>query len=245
MFLSSVTSLISWTTRFVAGSGKSILWFVAPQSVVSINLSLSSSSAIINDVKKLCNAGLASMAYFYFDFRDDDKKSRRNLLSSLLVQLSTCSDAFCDIISHLYVAHNNGMRQASDGDLKQCLKDMLSYPGQGPVYLIIDALDECPDTSGVPSAREQVLDLVKELVNLQLPSLRICVTSRPEVDICDVLDSLTSQKMSLQDESGQKQDIADYVSSVVYSGSGKFMRRWRQEDKVDAIQTLSERADGM
>ena len=185
------------------------------------------------------------MAYFYFDFRDIDKKSRRNLLSSLLVQLSTCSDAFCDILSRYYVAHDNGARQASDSDLTQCLKEVLTLPDHGPVYLIIDALDECPDTSGVPSAREQVLDLLKELVSFQLPGLRICVTSRPEVDICDALDSLTSQKVSLQDEGGQKKDIADYVRSVVYSGSSKFMRRWRQEDKVDVIKTLSERADGM
>jgi hypothetical protein len=61
------------------------------------------------------------MAYFYFDFRDLDKKSRRNLLSSLLVQLSTCSNAFCDILSRLYTAHDNGARQASEKDLTQCL----------------------------------------------------------------------------------------------------------------------------
>ena len=185
------------------------------------------------------------MAYFYFDFRDVDKKSCRNLLSSLLVQLSTCSDAFCDILFHLYVEHDNGARQASDGDLTQCFKEMLTLPDHGPVYLIIDALDECPDTSGVPSARERVLDLVKELVNLKLPGLRICVTSRPEVDITDVLDSLTSQNVSLQNERGQKKDIANYVRSVVYSGSGKCMRRWRQQDKEDVISTLSKRADGM
>ena len=193
----------------------------------------------------LREAGLASMAYFYFDFRDVDKKSRRNLLSSLLVQLSACSDAFCDVLSHYYVAHDNGGRQASDKDMTKCLKEMLALPDHGPVYLIMDALDECPDTSGVPSAREQVLNLVKELVNLELPGLRICVTSRPEVDICDALDSLMSQKISLQDEGGQKKDIADYVGSVVYSGSGKFMKRWRQGDKEDVIKTLSERADGM
>jgi len=109
----------------------------------------------------------------------------------------------------------------------------------------MDALDECPDTSDVPSAREQVLDLVKDLVDLQLPRLHICVTSRPEVDICDALESLASQIVSLQDERGQKNDIADYVRSVVYSGSGKFMRRWRKDDKEHVIETLSERADGM
>ena len=185
------------------------------------------------------------MAYFYFDFRDVDKKSRRSLLSSFLVQLSTCSDAFCDVLSRYYVKYDNGAREASDKDMTQCLKEMVTIPDQGPVYLIIDALDECPDTSDVPSPRERVLYLVKELVSLQLPSLHICVTSRPEVDITDALGSLASQTVALQDEFGQKKDIEDYVRSVVYSGSSKFMKRWRQEDKEDAINTLTERADGM
>ncbi|KAI9436836.1 ankyrin repeat-containing domain protein [Lactarius indigo] len=210
------------------GSGKSILC-----------------SAIINDLTTLCVARSASMAYFYFDFRDLDKKARRNLLPSLLVQLSTRSNAFCDILSGLYKTHDNGARQPSDKALTQCLKEMVTLPNQGPVYLILDALDECPDTSDVPSAREQVLDLIKDLVSLRPSNLHICVTSRPEADICDALESLTSQTISLQDEGGQKKDIADYVRSVVYSGSGKFMRRWRTEDKEHVIETLSERADGM
>jgi hypothetical protein len=204
-----------------------------------------SSSAIINDVTTLSKAGSASLAYFYFDFRDIDKKSRRNLLPSLLVQLSTCSNTFCDVLSRLYTAHDNGARQPSDKDLTECLKEMLTFPDQRPVYLIMDALDECPDTSDVPSAREQVLDLVKDLVSLRLPSLRICVTSRPEVDIGEALEPLASQSVSLQDELGQKKDISDYVRSVVYSGSGTFMKRWRKEDKEHVIKTLSERADGM
>ncbi|KAH9069606.1 hypothetical protein EDB83DRAFT_440420, partial [Lactarius deliciosus] len=210
------------------GSGKSILC-----------------SAIINDVATVCEAGSASMAYFYFDFRDVDKKARRNLLPSLLAQLSTRSNAFCDILFRLYETHDQGARQPSDKALTQCLKKMLTLPNQGPVYLIIDALDECPDTSDVPSAREQVLDLVKDLVSLRLSTLHICVTSRPEVDICDALESLASQTVSLQDEGGQKKDIASYVRSVVYAGSGKFMRRWKKDDKEHVIETLSKRADGM
>ena len=244
-FLSFVTSVISWTTRFVAGSGKSILWFVVPQictgSIGKLIIVDYYSYAIIKGVK----ARMASIAYFYFDFRDDDKKSCRNLLSSLLVQLSACSDAFRDILSRYYVVHDNGACQASDKDMTQCLKEMLTLPEQCPVYLIMDALDECPDTSGVPSAREQVLDLIKELVSLQLPGLHICVTSRPEVDISDALGSLVSQTVSLQDELGQKKDIAGYVRSAVYHGSNKFMKRWRREDKEHVIKTLSEKADGM
>ena len=185
------------------------------------------------------------MAYFYFDFRDVDKQSRRNLLLSLLDQLSTCSDAFCDILSRLYESCGNGARQPSDKALMQRLQEMLTLPNQGQVYIILDAIDECPDTSDVPSARELVLKLIKDLVCLRLPNLRICITSRPEVDISEALEPVASQTVSLQDELGQREDIANYVKSVVYSGSGTFMKRWRKEDKEHVIKTLSKRADGM
>ena len=185
------------------------------------------------------------MAYFYFDFRNTDKRSRSNLLPSLLVQLSARSDPFCDLLSRLYKSYDDGARQPSDSALMNCLKEMLILPDQAPVYIIFDALDECPNTSGVPSAREQVLDLVKELVGLRLSSLHICVTSRLEVDIKDTLESLVSHSISLHDSSGQKKDIAEYVRSVVYSDSVRALRRWRDADKHLVIKTLSERADGM
>jgi hypothetical protein len=120
---------------------------------------------------------------------------------------------------------------------------MLTLPGQHPVYIVIDALDECPNTSGMPSPREQVLVFLKGLVELSLPNLHLCVTSRPEIDIRHVLELLTSRRVSLHEQSGQKKDIIDYVTSVVQSDPK--MRRWRDEDKNLVIETLSERADGM
>jgi hypothetical protein len=42
-------------------------------------------------------------------------------------------------------------------------------------------------------------------------NLRIYVTSRPEIDIRKVVEPLTSRRVSLHDQSGQKEDIADYV----------------------------------
>ena len=129
--------------------------------------------------------------------------------------------------------------------MTQCLKEILAVPDQRQIYLIIDALDECPDTSGIPSPREKVLLFVKDLVDLRLPNLHICVTSRPEIDIRNVLEPLTTCRVSLHHQSGQKKDIEDYVRSVVYSDSEAIMRRWRKEDKDLVIKTLSERADGM
>jgi hypothetical protein len=203
------------------------------------------SSTIIEDVKTLCNAGQAWIAYFYFDFRDIDKQHRRNLVPSLLAQLSTQSSPCCDILSRLYSAHGNGEQRPNDDALKRCLIEMLTVQDRHPIYLIMDALDECSDTSEVPSPRNQILQLLEELADLQIRNLRICVTSRPEFDIRDFLEPLTSRRVSLHDQSGQKQDIADYVRSVVYSNSERYMRRWKVEDKEFVIETLSERADGM
>jgi hypothetical protein len=193
----------------------------------------------------MCNASQASMAYFYFDFRDTNKQHWRDLVPSILTQLATQSSPCCDILSRLYSGHGNGMQQPNDDALKRCLLEMLTVRDGHPIYLIMDALDECPDTAEDLSPRNRILQLLEELADLQIPNLRICVTSRPEVDIRDFLEPLTSRKVSLHDQNGQKQDIADYVRSVVYSKSEPHMRRWREEDKEFVIKTLSERADGM
>ena len=195
----------------------------------------------------MCEAGQASIAYFYFDFRDTDKQSLHNLVPSLLSQLSASSDPRCDILSHLYLAHKRDNKQPSDSTLVECLKQMfaVTLPDQRPVYLIMDAVDECPNNSGIPTPRERVLQLIRELVELHLSHLHICVISRPEIDIQYVLDPLTSLRVSLHDQTGQKEDIAEYIRSVVYSDSEQIMKRWRAEDKEVVIETLTESANGM
>ena len=191
----------------------------------------------------MSNAGSAVLAYFYFDFKDTEKQDLHALLSSLLIQLSDQSDVFFDTLFSLYSAYRKAAETPADDSLAECLKDMLEIKGRVPIYLVIDALDECPNDTGIPSSRERVLELVKELVELRLPNLRLCITSRPEFDIHTTLKPLASQQMSLHDESGQKQDIIDYVTSVLHSD--KKMKKWRDMDKNMVVKKLSEKADGM
>ena len=200
-------------------------------------------SAIIQDIERMRAAGLATMAYYYFDFRDVKKQDSHGLLSSLVSQLSVESDSCYNILSQLYSDNMNGTREPDIDSLKKCIKDMLNLPGQGPIYIIVDALDECPNLSGMPSSREEVLELIEELVDLGLPNLHLCVTSRPEVDIQVILDPLTTLKISLHDETGQQGDIVKYIKSVVNSDWN--MRRWNEDDKQLVVDTLSGRADGM
>ena len=191
----------------------------------------------------MCAAGLATMAFYYFDFRDVKKQDRDGLLSSLLSQFSAESDACYGVLSQLYSNYVGGTRKPTGSALKKCLKDMLDLPGQGPIYIVLDALDECPDNSGTPSAREEVLELIDEFVTLNLPNVYLCVASRPEIDIRRALEPLQPLQISLHDEAGQKNDIIEYIKSVVYSD--RKMRNWREQDKRLVVDTLSEKADGM
>ena len=182
------------------------------------------------------------MAYYYFDFRDLQKQDLRGLCSSLIFQLGAESDPYYQILSRLYSDHDGGKQEPSNDALSRCFVEMLTVPGQPAMYIIIDALDECPNFSGIPTAREEVLGLLKDLVESDLPNVHICATSRPEIDIRNVLEPLAPFRLSLHDESGQN-DILDYVRVVV--DSDRQMRGWREADKQMVIDTLSDRADGM
>jgi len=191
----------------------------------------------------MCELGLALLAFFYCDFREDQKRHRRGLLSSLLVQLCRQSDAYYDALSKFYLAHDHGSQHASDSELAQCLKDLLALPGQATAYIVIDALDECPVTVESSPPREEVLDFVEELVRLQVPNMRVCVTSRPEADIERVLSPLAFRSVSLHGENGQVEDIAEYVKFVV--STDRNMKTWRKEDKELVVQELTRKAGGM
>jgi hypothetical protein len=201
------------------------------------------SSTIIGDIDAMRKAGLASLAFFYCDFREDQKRDLRGLLSSLLVQLCHQSDSYSGILCKFYSEHANGLRHPSDDALAECLKDLLELPGHAPVYLVVDALDECLNTSSIPSPRDEVLKLIEWLIKSEIPHLRICVTSRPETDIKDFLDPLVLDTVSLHDESGQNRDIEEYIKSVINTNPKN--KRWKAADKHLVIDVLTEKADGM
>jgi len=109
------------------------------------------------------------MGYYYFDFKDMEKQDIHGLLTSLLGQLCAQSDSCNDILSELYSKNNSGSQQPDNHTLTECLKKMLQLPRQPKMHIIMDALDECPNTHGLPkAAREKVLDLLERLVDLNL-----------------------------------------------------------------------------
>ena len=235
--------LLLIVSNVLAGSGKTIISFVSLQLYYTRRINVFDSSSIIEELEGICQAGLDTIAIFYCNFRDAKKQNARNLLSSILTQFCHRSEAFSNILSSLYSVHRDGSREPSIDALLGCLKTMLALPGQGTLYIVVDALDECPNSSGLPTQREQVLKIVKELIDLKLPHFRFCVSSRPEIDIRKVFEPLGPYNVSLHDHRGQIEDLGKYVEEVVRSDEA--MRDWPEVIKKLVINTLAEKGGGM
>lgn len=217
-----------------------LVWTTTASSRLGVFMLLASST-IIQDVWSMCQAGLANLAFFYFDHRDTAQLDARTLLSSLLVQLYNQSDYFREVLTTVYMAHDCGSRQPGEEELLQCLRDMVSQ-GKSPVYIIIDALDECPDSSGLASPRAEVLEIIRRLSDIS-SRVYLCIASRLETDIRRVIKPLTSHIVSLDKNDGHHKDIAEYVKFIVHSDPT--IGEWPEGEKRLIIDTLTHNCGGM
>ncbi|EMD33438.1 hypothetical protein CERSUDRAFT_98545, partial [Gelatoporia subvermispora B] len=193
------TSSLLWI-HGIPGSGKTILC-----------------TAIIENIRWLCLIQQKSiLAYFYCDFQDAMKQSARGLLSHVLIRFSAESNDCSKLLSDLWSLHRSGSQQPSEHELRQCLKRMIELLADHCIYIIIDALDECPNSS-VNSQRGGVLAFIREIVEWRFQNVHICVTSRHEQDIKEAMEALSPRSISLHTESGQTDEISSYLDSVMDS----------------------------
>ncbi len=183
------------------------------------------------------------MGYFYFDFRDHKKQNVDDFLSSLLVQFCAQSELCCDILSNIYSTHGRGSRKPSNETMTRCLLDMLKHLVQEPAYIVVDALDECPGTPGLPSPRATLLRLLRELINLQWSNLHVCILSHLDREVEFVLYPLASRRVCLHEESGHLQDIIRYLRWML--STHPRMKGWKASDKEVVINTLFRKAEGV
>jgi hypothetical protein len=63
------------------------------------------------------------------------------------------------------------------------------------------------------------------------------------MDIKDALDPLIFRSVSLHDERGHKNDIEEYITSVINADPKS--KTWKAEDKRLVIDVLTRKADGV
>src|SRR6266481_3134012 len=162
------------------------------------------SSTIIEAVKNDCGLNLSlAFAYFDFDFKDPAKQNYRNLICSLIIQLSWCFASLPSTLQGLHSQNQNGMQQPMPEALLTVLKE-LCKPFKH-TYIILDALDEC-----MGQERSDVLGFIETLVGWGFDNIHLLATSQKAPEIERRLESLNCSHLDLE-MTIISQDIQIYV----------------------------------
>ncbi|KAK3619913.1 hypothetical protein LTR22_025799 [Elasticomyces elasticus] len=204
-----------------AGSGKTIL-----------------SAGIIQDMQGYCDDDLArSLAFFFFDFNDAEKRNPTNMVKSLLSQFLNSCTHLPDAVRVLHATCEKGRREASEQQLLQALKDtirLLPAP-----FVVLDALDECSSWNGL-------FDVIVEMQSWDKYTLRVLLTSRKEVDVEVALEHIVpvDNRTCLESHLVDK-DIRTYVQERL--AKDKSFKRWQKDSEIqkEIGRTLGRNANGM
>lgn len=178
----------------------------------------------------------SALAFFYFDFRDQQKQEVPDFLRSLIARLCKGQQQLPESIKALYERYSDQEAPSSVQVLLKAFTSVIETPGQK--YVIVDALDECTD-------RGELLEVLTEIAAVQLSNagkLHILVTSRQDRDILQGLKGIATQTISL---GGSKidDDIAVHIHSQIEKQPK--LRRWPDQVKSEIERKLVERANGM
>lgn len=191
-------------------------------------------STAIEDVKTHCkrqpNAGYA---VFYFSFSDNQKQRHTDLLHSLVVQLGWKGPA----LSMLQQAYDKPNRSLPGVD--ELEKILLScFESYEKVFLLVDALDECPEDGDV---RHTMLECLARL-SQGGPHVRILTTSREVPDIRESMTRLGATPISIATRSVDV-DIRQYMATQL--SRNHRLSRLDPATKTLIEETISVKADGM
>ncbi|KUJ23943.1 uncharacterized protein LY89DRAFT_662723 [Mollisia scopiformis] len=197
-------------------------------------------STVIDHIqKRSINESNVAVVYWYFTFTNIDKQNVANALCSAIADI--CGNRR-DTPEELQRAHDrcNAGQQKPPFDV---LKSMLKVVSNGfdNIYLILDALDECPTTDG---QRDTLLEFLHEVSSWQLDCLHVLATSRRELDIQESLTSShgkSSHFLSVQG-SHVEQDIMKYLGHRLEHHT---FRSWKPALKQDVKEDLVKKANGM
>ncbi|OJJ42631.1 hypothetical protein ASPZODRAFT_76501 [Penicilliopsis zonata CBS 506.65] len=176
-------------------------------------------STVIRDVDQHCQDNPSDVfAYWYFQFSYEETRSVENMVRCLIRQL--CPNPLPHSIKNIWEGH----RANREPEYSQLIKILDGIVGHlpGKVYIVFDALDECPSEPG-RKERQLLLSFLKTLVEQHSDKLHLLATSRPEPDIRQSLE----KHKSLNLEDGLERDVETFVRAELKCGS---LSKWEAID---------------
>lgn len=181
------------------------------------------------------------VSYFYFSFSDLKKQEVDGMLASLIKQIWSHQLQASQIIQRLQQYKTKGERPDTE-TLEAIL--IASTSEFTNLYIIIDALDECPLLN---RQRERLLKSLQRILANAPPNFHIFLTSRKEPDIEGSIRSnlLSPDRIEIDLLARQQilnQDIDLYILSQL---STNYYARWPPSIKEEARNSLIQKADCM
>ncbi|KAL1703120.1 hypothetical protein EV121DRAFT_208616, partial [Schizophyllum commune] len=180
-----------------AGSGKSTLIAGAIQDLRAYSFSQDPQPLVLH--------------YFFDATNGSHYRNLRALFASLLCQLAQFSNESLSVLSETREDHMSGNSQPSLDTLQNQLSGLLdNLPG--PVFIVVDALDEADDP-----------DVIKVLEDLRArPDVRLLLSSRGGVRFYDRLDDLCDRTIIIWD--GLVKDDIGAVIQGAFNQGGPLVR---------------------
>lgn len=171
-----------------------------------------------------------AIAFFYFDYRDQDYQSSANVVASILKQLASHKSTLPVPIAELHERFGKQRDHPQLQDLQTTL--LLTCREFRQIFIIIDALDEC-------DAKRHRKSFLKVLKDLENTSARVFVTSRPHPD--DIKQTLcASPRITVE---ANDSDIRKYLAHKI--GQDGDTDLIDEPLKEEIVTTIADRAQGM
>ncbi|KAJ7465570.1 ankyrin repeat-containing domain protein [Mycena latifolia] len=207
-------------------------WIYAPHSLLWVHgISGSGKTVLSSTIIGALRARREPLAFFYFDTNNPGQHTVTQLLCSLVSQLSVQADFPDKTLNQLWETHAKGQHLPSDPVLISAALIPILTEFTRPVYIVLDALDECSEINKLLKFLTQILEAVPSTVHLLL-------TSRPEVVHGT---NLVQAAVSLSLDGCMDQDIESYIWEKL-SGLGT---EWAEDRKEQIRVGLLERSGGM
>ena len=178
----------------------------------------------------------STLAYFYFDFRENQKQTVCSLLYTLVAQLLQTPDPIPESVVEFYSRYEAQSPPSIVHVAIELLFSVLGSPGHK--YIVVDALDECRE-------RDELLDVLSQIRSMQTRDsgkIHVLVTSRQDREFEQGLECITTEMINL---GGSKinQDIATHVRTQITTNPK--LKKWPERIRLEIEQRLVEGADGM
>lgn len=162
-------------------------------------------------------------------------------LSSILRQICSSGDLPQELKELYYNCEKESRRAPRLGDIESVLTSLIQRSKK--VYIVIDALDECPeDRDGFQ--RKPILNWIQK--SSEHPSVQIFFTSRNDLGAADIADAVRSHSRSIEvsvDATKTSDDICLYLARQF--DSNLKLHKMTQYSNVDITGILREKAGGM